>query len=126
MVAVQTAALDFPANTPYELTVQFCVEDCLECMRACERCAHRCLRGLPLTWMVVYRKTLLETADLAFRTARAVAYDDPTAPDLCELCAETCQVLARECDAFDDEPFRLGAEACRRCADSCRDMLAVA
>jgi hypothetical protein len=122
----QTAALDFPANTPYDLTLQFCVEDCLECMRTCERCAYNCLRGLPLTWMVVYRKTLLQTADLASRTARAVAHDDRAALDMCGLCADTCQTMARECEAFDDDDFRACAEACRRCAESCRDMMLVA
>ena len=122
----RTPVLDCPAFIPSDLQMEFCVEDCLECMRACELAAHKCLRGLPLTWMVVYHKTLLECADLAQRTARALARDESGALDLVELCAESCDVMARECGAFDDGCFYACADACQRCAESCREVLETA
>ncbi|MBZ0287031.1 MAG: four-helix bundle copper-binding protein [Anaerolineae bacterium] len=121
-MAQRTPVLDYPAFIPTDLQVEFCVDDCLDCMRACERAAIRCLRGLPLTWMVVYNKTLLECGDLAQRTAIALARNNEDALDLADLCAQSCTVMARECDAFDDRCFRVCAEACRRCAESCREI----
>jgi len=117
-----TPTLDFPAYTPFELTAELCVDDCIECMRACERCAEACLNGLPLSIMTQYLQALFECADLAMRTAGALARRQADAREWCEL----CDAWARECDAWETEVFRHCVDASRRCAESCRDVLAVA
>ncbi len=123
MINQQTPILDYPAFIPSDVQIEICVEDCLDCMRTCEHAAQKCLRGLPLTWMVVYHKTLLECGDLAQRTAQALARQETGALDLVDLCAQSCDVMARECSAFDNECFRVCAESCQRCAESCREVL---
>jgi hypothetical protein len=126
MLAQFTPALDYPAYMPTELTTEFCVEDCIECMRACEWCAEACMEGLPYSIMMQYRQNSFECADLAMRTANALAHGDADALELCDLCAAVCDAWASECDAWETAVFQQCVDACRRCADSCRDVLGVA
>lgn len=123
MLEQRTIVLDYPAFIPNDLQIEFCVEDCIECMRSCEHAALKCLRGLPLTWMIAYHKTLLDCADLAQRTAQALARNQEGALDLADLCAQSCDVMAREIGAFTGECFQMCADACHRCAESCREVL---
>lgn len=123
MLAQLTPALDYPAYMPSALMAEFCVDDCIECMRACEWCAEACLEGLPPGIMAQYREALFACADLAMRTAKALARGEANTLELCDLCAEMCTAWSRESDAWETAVFQQCVDACRRCADSCHDML---
>jgi hypothetical protein len=124
MLTSHTQFLDHPAYIPQQLTAEFCIEDCLECMRACEQCANSCLRGMPLRAMIEYRALLLECADMAAWTARAIAQGAPDAANWCWLCARMSEACADECAACDQAAFHEATASCLRCAESCCELVA--
>lgn len=101
-------------------------------MQACTACADACLSEaddqLPMLRKCV--RTNEDCADICATTARVLSrhtgYDANITRTLLEACMTACASCAAECNrhASTHEHCRVCAEACSRCEQACRDLLA--
>ena len=101
-----------------------------DCAQACTACADDCLSEEMVADLVKCIRTCLDCADICTATLRVASrqteYDaNITRPQL-EACVAVCRSCADECERHAEmhEHCRVGAEACRRCEQACRDLLA--
>jgi hypothetical protein len=109
-----------------------CIEECVACAQACTACADACLSEaddqLPMLRKCV--RTNEDCADICATTARVLSrhtgYDANITRTLLEACMTACRSCAAECNrhASAHEHCRVCAEACGRCEQACRDLLA--
>jgi hypothetical protein len=107
-----------------------CIEDCLDCSASCTSCADADLAESDVREMVRCIRLCLDCADACDATARIVTRQ--TEPDLrvlrgmVEACAVACLASGDECErhAAHHEHCRICTEVCRRCEQSCKDLLA--
>ena len=107
-----------------------CIEDCIDCAATCTSCADADLAEPDVAEMVRCIRLCLDCADACEATGRILIRQ--TEPDLgvlraeIEACAMTCRASAEECEkhASPHKHCRICAAVCRRCEQSCRDLLA--
>ena len=99
-----------------------CIEECLTCHRQClEAAAHLLSNGGGGESELVLQ--LWDCADICQTSAHFMLRGSALVVRTCEAYAEVCELCARECGRFvDDVRLQTCADACRRCAGSCRDM----
>jgi hypothetical protein len=98
-----------------------CVSECLDCRRACTEAAVQVLSdGAERPRALVSQ--LWDCADMCETNAGLMLRGSALIQRTCETCAEICEACATQCDPFvDDVRLQASAQACRRCAATCRD-----
>jgi hypothetical protein len=118
-----------PSSLDRDLLVR-CIEDCIDCNATCTSDADADLAEPDVQEELRCVRLCLDCADICDATGRVLIRQ--TEPDLgvlraaIDACVVACQVCAEECDkhASHHEHCRICAEVCRRCEQSCRDLLA--
>jgi hypothetical protein len=108
-----------------------CVDDCYDCAASCTSCADACLAEDDVRDLVRCIRLCLDCADACAAAGRIVTRQ--TEPDfgviraMIEACAAACRASGEECErhAHHHEHCRICAATCRRCEQSCSDLLAV-
>jgi hypothetical protein len=101
-----------------------CIEDCDRCRRLCLQAVAHCLRRGGRHAEPGHITTLLDCVDMCATAASFMLRESTAHRRICEPCAEICYACARSCEAFpDDDMMRRCAAECRRCADSCVEMV---
>jgi len=101
-----------------------------DCGQACTADADADLREHNLPDLVTCIRLCLDCADVCAATvnvtSRQTAYDPAVTKPLLEACAATCKSCGDECErhARMHAHCRVCLEACRRCEQACRDLLA--
>ena len=111
-------------------TLLRCIDDCVDCAATCTSCADACLAEEDVQELVRCIRLCLDCADVCTTTARIVTRQ--TEPDLgviaatIEACALACRASSEECErhAHHHEHCNICAATCRRCEQSCNDLLA--
>jgi hypothetical protein len=107
-----------------------CIDTCLECVQVCTSCADSDLGEQMVADLVKCARLDLDCADMCGTTARVLSrqtgYDRDLTRAVVQACALACKVCADECErhAKMHEHCRVSAEVCRRCQQSCEDVLA--
>jgi hypothetical protein len=105
------------------------VEALNECAEACTACADSCLSEEELDPLRKCIRTNLDCADICAATARVLSrhtgYDANISMTLLGACIQACQSCADECGQHADmhEHCRICADACRRCEQTCMNLL---
>ena len=101
-----------------------------DCGQACTADADADLREQDVPHLVRCIRLCLDCADICAATvnvtSRQTAYDPTVTKPLLEACAVTCKSCGDECErhARLHAHCRVCLEACRRCEQACRDLLA--
>lgn len=125
---LQTYPKDLGGVDPQALVT--CIEECFACSQACTACADACLSEDMVADLVKCVRTNLDCADICEATGRALSrhtgYNANLTRALLEACATACSSCCDECDrhAQMHEHCGICAEACRRCEQACRELLA--
>jgi hypothetical protein len=107
-----------------------CVQECLNCAQACTACADACQAESDGAGLGRCASIALDCADIAGVTwrvlSRRTGFDARLAGAVLRACVEACRACYDECrrHALDHEYCRVGGEACHRCAQACRALLA--
>ncbi len=101
---------------------QQCIQDCLDCHRVCQEMV-LCLHAEGKQAVADHVRLLLDCAAICQASADFMASDSDLQGRFCDVCAEICTRCAQECERFEsDVQMKAGADACRRCGKSCRQM----
>jgi hypothetical protein len=111
-------------------TLLRCIDDCFDCAASCTSCADACLAEDDVRDLVRCIRLCLDCADACTATGRVVIRQ--TEPDfgviraMVEACAAACRASGEECErhAHHHEHCRICVTVCRRCEQSCNDLLA--
>lgn len=103
-----------------------CIEACLGCASASNHCAVSCLKEeeSEVGRMTKCIRLNLECAMACYAASEMMTLGSDRAQEYSILCAELCEVSAKECSRFDNEHCREAARSCRTCAKLCREMAA--
>jgi Domain of Unknown Function (DUF326) len=107
-----------------------CIDDCFDCSATCTACADACLGEpdvLDLTRCIRLNLDCAGICDSVGRVlSRQTEMDLSVVRAALEACIVVCGECAEECErhAAHHDHCRVCAEVCRRCEQSCRDLLA--
>src|SRR3712207_551802 len=110
--------------------LRVCIDACVDCAQACTACADACLSEDMVAELTTCIRTCTDCADLCDVTGRVLSrhtgYDANLTRAVLEACATACRACGDECGrhASMHEHCRICAEACHRCEQACRDLLA--
>ena len=99
-----------------------CIDACNDCAAACDRCAAACLREPDPKAMARCIALDIDCAQLCRVAAGFVARASEVADELCQACADLCDICAGECAKHSMQHCQDCAAACARCAAECRKM----
>lgn len=103
-----------------------CIEDCSECGDVCLATMSHCLHTGGEHSALAHINLMLDCTSICRLTADYMLRGSEFSSELCQLCAEINDHCASDCEKFsDDEQMQACARACRKCADSCREMAAM-
>jgi hypothetical protein len=128
-----TAMLDtYPASLGImdKQALARCIEECFNCAQSCTACADACLSEPDVAGLVRCVREDLDCADICETTGRVLSrhtgYDANLTRAVVEACAIACRSCADECErhAQMHEHCRINAEECRRCEQTCQELLA--
>lgn len=98
-----------------------CIELCNQAAEVCEWCADECLGD---EGMENCARLCRDVADLTSLHARFMARNSNYSVQLAEACAGACEECAAECARHEADHCQVCADVLRRCAESCRNMMA--
>ena len=107
-----------------------CIEACFECAQACTACADACLSEDMVADLTKCIRTNLDCSDICLTTgnvlSRRTGFDANLTRGVLEACRTACTTCGDECDRHADmhQHCRICADACRRCEQTCADLLA--
>lgn len=107
-----------------------CIEVSIVCAQACTACADACLSEDSVADLAKCIGTNLDCADLCAVNAkiltRRTGYDANLTRAVVRACALACKSCADECGSHAEhhEHCKICADACRRCEQTCNDLLA--
>jgi hypothetical protein len=103
--------------------LQRCLDECLRCHGVCLSMAtHHCLEIGGRHTEPGHFKLMLACAEICRSAAAMMLIGTDHHRRVCAACAEICLDCARGCEAVGDMDDCIAA--CRRCAESCREMAA--
>lgn len=97
-----------------------CIDACNDCADNCDACAAACLHDVDPKPMARCIALDVDCSQLCRVVAGFLARGSEAAVDLCQACAEVCDMCAGECGKHPMQHCQECAAACRRCADECR------
>ena len=102
------------------MNIDSCIKSCTDCNQVCLQTIAYCLeKGGDHIKDI---KLLQDCADICQVSAASMARGSDMHGRLCAVCAEISGRCAEACDRHgDDAQMKRCAEACRRCAQECRD-----
>ncbi len=106
-----------------------CIDACFDCAQTCDACADACLGEETLEMLRRCIRLDLDCADICLATGRVLSrllhHEMGIMRAQLEACQLACEVCAAECDQHAEKHAhcRVCAEACRKCALHCRDLL---
>jgi hypothetical protein len=121
-----------PASSPAGLSagdVGACIDACFDGAQACVAGADACLSGDMLAEPGCCVTAYLDCADVCTATAQVLVrradYEATLTRAVLSACRDACRACAEryESHAESHEQFRLWAQACRSCAQSCERLL---
>jgi hypothetical protein len=106
-----------------------CIDACFECSQACTACADACLSEPHVAELTKCVRSDLDCADICDTTGRVLSrhtgYDANLTRAMVLACAQACESCGDECDRHSKMAHcRLCADACHRCEQACRELLA--
>ena len=93
------------------------------CVVQCNRCADACLDEDDVASIVDCIRTNRVCAEICNTTAKILATTYKDVGDLLKYCHRLCTSCATECEKHEYQHCVECAEACRKCAAACKDML---
>ena len=119
-----------PRKPMMELSViTACISACVECADVCTSCADACLGEERVQMLTKCIRVNLDCADICQTTARILARQTETVPQLLraqlESCAVSCRVCALECENHAEmhQHCRICRAACQNCEKICQEMI---
>ena len=120
-----------PKPVPVDLdTLAAAIDACLNCVQTCTTCADSDLIEEDVGAMracIALCHTCAEICDVTARVlSRPGHWDHEVVRPLLEACVRTCTTCAEECDRHAEHHRHCAvcAEACRKCIQACRAVLA--
>ncbi len=106
--------------------VKECIENCSSCGDICAEAVSHCLRMGGDYSSPELITLMLDCVHICRTSADVMLRGSEFGGQLCQLCAEIVDRCAAACERFgSDEHMRACTQACRKCADSCREMAAI-
>jgi hypothetical protein len=102
--------------------VRECLKDCLDCYQTCSETTIRCLTIGGQHAELEHLNLLIDCARICNTNADFMLRNSTYYPQTCGLTADICDECADTCDVFDEDFMKECASVCRRCAESCREM----
>jgi hypothetical protein len=103
-------------------TIDRAIEECLQSLRWCSACVDEGLTH-DLSKMAESVRLCHECGPICGVCATLLSQNSRFAHQFCGVCADTCEACAVECGKHDHvETMRKCAEACLRCAKTCRQI----
>src|SRR5580765_715997 len=97
-----------------------CIEACNTARRRCERLVTTALAQRDVNVVAATIVIARDCARIATLTTQLLERGSKYAYPLCDVCAQSCEELAKACDKHSKiEAFSRCAEACRKCAQEC-------
>ena len=106
-----------------------CIETLVECADTCTSCADACLAEEQVQTLTRCIRINLDCADICQTTARLLARQTETAPQLLRAQLESCSVACRACGleceqhAEMHQHCRICRTACQSCEKICQEVL---
>ena len=110
-------------------TLAECIEACFDCAQACSACADACLGEEQAQTLARCIRLNLNCADVCDATGRVLSRQATFEPEMVhpalEATIQAVRLCGDECDqhAEHHEHCKVCAEACRRCENSCNELL---
>ncbi|MBB4185113.1 four-helix bundle copper-binding protein [Sinorhizobium terangae] len=103
--------------------MQACIDNCLDCYSVCLSTAmNHCLQAGGEHTEPAHFRLMAACAEISRTAAHFMLIGSPHHPHLCRECAEISTECAKDCERIGD--MTECADACWRCAESCRQMAA--
>lgn len=106
------------------------IAEAITCSAICTGCADACLSEDNVADLARCIRLDLDCADVSTAMASQAMREPQGTSErfvtLLQLCADTCDACAAECEKHQDrhEHCAICARSCRKCADACRDVIA--
>jgi hypothetical protein len=106
-----------------------CVDACFDCAQSCTACADADLAEPDLETLIACVALCVNCSDVCATTGRVLSRQTEFVPELAravvQACVEACRLCGDECErhAHHHEHCRICAGACRRCEQTCNDVL---
>ncbi len=104
-------------------------QEILECAKICLNCYQKCTETLPLCTKVggkhvepEHLNLLMDCARMCVTNADFMLRNSNYYQQSCTITARISDDCAESCEKFDEDFMKECANACRRCAESCREM----
>ena len=106
------------------VNMEAAIQNALECSRVTQNCLQHCLAEGGKHAEKKHVNLMKECAELCQLSASFMIEGSDFAHDLCGVCARVCDACADSCANVDEEDamMRLCITACRKSAESCRNM----
>ncbi|HUR30806.1 MAG TPA: four-helix bundle copper-binding protein [Saprospiraceae bacterium] len=104
------------------LDLEACIEACLRCAAECQQCATFCLKEDNPASMAKCIQLDLECSAICYATAQLMSLGSDQVPAISKICADICELCARECDRHEVDHCQKCAVQCRACEEECRKM----
>jgi hypothetical protein len=100
------------------------IQNAMECSRIAQSCLQHCLSLGGKHADVEHISVMMECAEITRLSAQFMISTSDFTHDQCGVCARVCDACFESCDSIDPEDPHLNScmVACRKCADSCRNM----
>lgn len=103
--------------------VRGCIQDCLDCFRTCNETLIRCLKMRGKHSKLEHLNLIMDCARICNTNADFMLRNSTYYTQTCALTADICDECGDVCDRFEDDFMKECASVCRRCAESCREMI---
>lgn len=100
-----------------------CIQNCLGCYVVCAETFTRCLKLGGKHSEREQINLLFDCAKICNINADFMLRNSTRYPQICSLTANICNECSGECDKFEEGFMKECARVCRRCAESCREMV---
>lgn len=100
------------------------ITNAMECFRITTNCLQHCLTMGEKHAEIKHITLMKECAEICQLAASFMIEKSDFAHDLCGVCARVCDACAVSCNEVDsqDAMMKFCITACRKCAESCRNM----